>query len=103
MGRTNSFKNRGILLKGATTKITSQEEGFPNFLRPLSTAGSPLMEIIFTSLAKSVLLPFELSAAISATDAAMWFKKKKKKLNRNYSINNFKWRNVRYNENSKII
>ena len=71
MGRTNSFENRGILLKGATTKITSQEGRFPNFLRPLSTAGSPLMKIIFTSLAKSVLLPFELSAAISATDAAM--------------------------------
>ena len=61
MGRINSFKNRGILLKGATTNITSQEGGFLNFLRPLSTAGSLLMKIIFTSLAKSVLLPFELS------------------------------------------
>ena len=30
-------ENRGILLKGTTRKITSQEEGFLNFLRPLMT------------------------------------------------------------------
>ena len=30
-----SLENRGILLKGTTKKITSQEEGFLNFVRPL--------------------------------------------------------------------
>ena len=35
------------------------------------TAGLPLMKNIFTPLAKSVLLPFGWSAAMSATDAAI--------------------------------
>ena len=34
-----SLDNRGILLKGFTGKITSQEGGFLNYLRPLMTAG----------------------------------------------------------------
>ena len=33
-----SLENRGILLKG-TTKITTREGGFLNFIRPLMTAG----------------------------------------------------------------
>ena len=37
-----SLKNGGILLKGTTRKITTQEGGFLNFLRPLMTAGLPL-------------------------------------------------------------
>ena len=32
-----SLENRGILLKGTTRKITIQEGGFLNFLRPLMT------------------------------------------------------------------
>ena len=36
-----SLEKRGVLLKGTTTKITSQEGGFLNFLRPLMTAGLP--------------------------------------------------------------
>ena len=36
-----SLEKRGILLKGTTTKISSQEGGFLNFLRPLMTAGLP--------------------------------------------------------------
>ena len=55
-----SLENRGILLKGTTRKITSQEGGFLNFLRPLMTAGLPLMKSVLTPLAKSVLLPFVL-------------------------------------------
>ena len=51
-----SLGNRGILLKRTTTKITSQEGGFFNFLRPLMTAGLPLMKIVLTQLAKSVLI-----------------------------------------------
>ena len=30
-----SSENRGILLKRTTKKITCQDGGFPNFLRPL--------------------------------------------------------------------
>ena len=52
-----SLENRGILLKGTTVKITGQEEGFLNFLRPLMTAGLPLMKSVLTPLVKSVLIP----------------------------------------------
>ena len=40
-----SLENRGILLKETTTKITSQEGEFLIFLRPLMTAGLPLIVI----------------------------------------------------------
>ena len=33
-----SLENRGVLLKGTATKITSQEGRILNFLRPLMTA-----------------------------------------------------------------
>ena len=66
-----SLENRGILLKGTTRKITSQEGGFLNFLRPLMTAGLPLMKSVLTPLAKSVLLPLGWSAGMSAADAAI--------------------------------
>ena len=39
------INNRGILFK-RTRKITSQEDGFINFVRPLMTAGLPLMKNI---------------------------------------------------------
>ena len=42
-----------------------------NFLRPLITAGLQLMKSVLTPLAKSILLPFGLSAAMSATDATI--------------------------------
>ena len=51
-------ENRGILLKVTTTKIAGQKGGFLNFLKVLMTAGLPLMKIVLTPLAKSVLLPF---------------------------------------------
>ena len=54
-----------------TRKITSQEEGFLNFLRPLIKAGLPLMKNVLTLLAKGVLVPLESTAAESATDAAI--------------------------------
>ena len=63
------LKNREILLKGNTRKVTSQEGGFLNFLIPLMTTGLPLMKSILMTLAKSVLLPFGLSAGIAATDS----------------------------------
>ena len=62
------LENRGILIKGTTRKITSQEGGFLNFLQPLMTAGLPLMKSVLALLAKSVLLPFGLSTTMSATD-----------------------------------
>ena len=37
------LENRGILLKGTTRKVASQEGGFLNFLRFIMTAGLPLM------------------------------------------------------------
>ena len=45
-----SLENRGILLKGTTRKITSQEGGFLNFLGPLMTAGLLLRKNILTTL-----------------------------------------------------
>ena len=51
-----SLENRGFLLKRNTTKITSQEGGFLNFLRPLMAAGLPLMKSVLNPLAKSVLI-----------------------------------------------
>ena len=60
----------GLLLR-ITRKISSQEGRFLNFLRPLMTAGLPLMKKIVTTLAKSVLLPLGLWAEMSAADAAI--------------------------------
>ena len=89
-----SFENRRILLKETVWKITSQEGGFLIFFRPLMTAGLPFMKSVLIPLCKSVLLPLELSAGISAGGAA-----NQKKI-RKSSINNFKWRYGRHNENS---
>ena len=66
-----SLENRAISLKGTARKITSQEGGFLNFLRPLMTAGLPLMKSVLTPFTKNVLLPFGLSAGMSAADAAV--------------------------------
>ena len=57
----NSLENR---------KITSQEGGFLNFLKPLIAAALPLAKNLLTLSAKSVLIPLELTAAASATDEA---------------------------------
>ena len=84
-----SLQKRGILLKGTATKITSWEGGFLNFLRPLMTAGLPLMTSVLTQLAKSVLIPSGLSAGMSAADAAI----QKKSFTGYYSIKNLKRRN----------
>ena len=74
----------------------SQKGGFLNFLRPLVTAGLPLMKSVLTPLANSVLLPFGLSAAMSATYGAI----QKEFMDQHCSIINFKLRNRRQNENS---
>ena len=64
-----SLENRESLLNRITTKITSQEGGFLNSLRPLMTAVLPLMKSVLGTLFKSVLLPFGLSGM--AADAAI--------------------------------
>ena len=79
-----SLENRGMLLKRITRKITSQEGGFLNFLRPLMTTGLPLI--------KNVLTPF----AKMECQQQMQLLKKNSQIS-NYSINNFKWRNWRHN------
>ena len=45
-----SIENRGILLKGRTREITSQQGGFLNFPRLLVTTGLPLMKRVLTLL-----------------------------------------------------
>ena len=67
-----SLENRGVLLKGTTTKVTSQEGGFLNFLRSLMTSVLPLMKSVLTPLSRSVLLPLGLSTAMSPTNAAIF-------------------------------
>ena len=59
-----SLESRGILSKGTTRKIISEEGGFLNFLKPLMAAVLPLSK--FALLAKSFLVPIELAAAGSA-------------------------------------
>ena len=68
---TKSLEYRRILLEGTTRKISTQEGGFLNFLRPLMTAGLILMKNALTPLAKSVLSPFLLTAEMAATDTAI--------------------------------
>ena len=67
----NSLEDRGIPLKGTTTKITRQERGFLNFPEPLLSAGLPLMKNELLALCKSVLIPLGLTATVSATDSAI--------------------------------
>ena len=81
-----SLEDKGILIKGGTRKFTVQKGGFLIFLRPIRTAGLPLMKSVLTPLAKSVLIPLGLSAGMSEVDAAV----QKKLWVRKYSINNFK-------------
>ena len=57
-----SLGNRGTLLKGTTRNITNQEGGFFDFFRPLTSAGLPLMKNVFTTLAKSVLVPLGVNS-----------------------------------------
>ena len=58
-------------MKGTTRKIGSQEGGFLDFFRPLMTAALPLMKNVLTLFVTSALVPWGLTAAASATDAAI--------------------------------
>ena len=58
----NSLENRGTLLKGTTTTITSEEERFHNFIRSLMTTGLSLIKSVLTPLAKIALVSLGSSA-----------------------------------------
>ena len=58
-------------MKLTTRKINSQEGGFSNFLRPLMSACLLLMNNILIPLPKNVMVSLPLTAAASATDAAI--------------------------------
>ena len=64
-----SLENRGISSEEIPRKITSQEGGFLNFLRP--KADLPLMKSVFTPIAKNVLLLSRLLAGMPAADTAI--------------------------------
>lgn len=56
-------------------KIKSQDGGFlGNALGSLMKVGLSLMENILTTLAESILIPLQLTAAVSATDSAIQWK-----------------------------
>ena len=59
------LENKGILLKGTTSKIATQKGRF------LNSAGLPLIKNVLVPLAKSILIPLGLTAAGSATEAAI--------------------------------
>ena len=61
-----SLENRGILLKGTVRKITIQEGGYLNVLRPLMSAGLPLMRSLLTSLAKCFVAIRIISRKVSS-------------------------------------
>ena len=69
--KVNRCLENRLLLKRASRKLTSQEGGFLNFLRPLMSASLPIMKNKLTTLAKTVLIRLGLTAAVSATDATI--------------------------------
>ena len=71
-----SLKNRRMLLKGNTRKITSREEGFSNIVRPLLKTRLPLV--------KSVLKCFVTIWIISSNVSKKCRNSKKKKKKKNH-------------------
>ena len=79
-------------------KVVQSGVFLSKFIGPLLKTGSPLMKNLLKPLAKSIFIPIGLKAAASAAE---------RNIQKNYrigdnNINNLKWRNGRYNENSKI-
>ena len=68
---TTNNELKDIMKVIITTNITSREGGYLNFLRPLMAAALALRKSLFTPLVKIALVPFGLSAAMSATVAAI--------------------------------
>ena len=65
-----SLENRGVLLKGTSTKSTSQEGGFLTFHRPLMIAGLLLIKSVLTLLVKR-FVTIGLLAGMPSADAAI--------------------------------
>ena len=63
-----SLENKGILLKGIFEKVINQNG---RFVGSLMRVGLLLMNYVLTPLAKNVLLLLAVTAAASATDAAI--------------------------------
>ena len=83
-----SLENTEILLKETTTKSSSQERGFLDFLRLLMADALPLM--------KSVLTTWKLFVTIRITSknvSSSWSYLKENLWVRHNSLNNFKRRN----------
>ena len=83
-----SLENREILLKETTTKSSSQERGFLDFLTLLMADALPLM--------KSVLTTWKLFVTIRITSrnvSSSWSYLKENLWIRHNSLNNFKRRN----------
>ena len=57
-------------MKRTTRKKNTEKGEFVNFVRPLLTAGLPLMKNVLTSLAEIILVPLVLTVAASVTDTA---------------------------------
>ena len=58
-------------MKITTRKVSCQKRGSLSFPTPLMSVNLLLMKKIFTSLAKNILAPLELTAAVSGTDRAV--------------------------------
>ena len=67
--------NTGILLRGTTKKTASQKGGLLKFPGPLLKTGFPLMKIVLTHLAKTVLI----TSWGQRQQQMQLFKKKKKR------------------------
>ena len=58
-------------MKRTTRKKNTEKGEFVNFVRPLLTAGLPLMKNVLTPLAEIILVPLVLTVAASVTDTAI--------------------------------
>ena len=89
----NAFNNNRStdlkLSKAQISKITQSGGFLGRLLGPLLKTGIPLIKNVIKPLAKSVLIPSELTAAASAVDAGIH----KKYWDLEYKFNNFKRRN----------
>ena len=68
---TRFLQNRDISLKVTTEEVNSQERRLLIFFFSLMTASLPLMKNVLITLAKTVLISLEITAAVSAADAVI--------------------------------
>ena len=85
-------KNTSIDIKLSKTQLSKmiQSGGFlSRLLGPLLKTGLPLIKNVIKPLARSVLIPLELTAAASAVDAGI-YKKNLRIWSQQYNLNSFK-------------